>query len=89
VLVTEQENQLLELNAHFVIILISCPCWASLRWCCCQWGKNSIAFKFLDIVKSAVFDDCDAHKLNLVLCDATSQVKDIADVFYIFKIFQF
>jgi hypothetical protein len=42
--------------------------------------KNGVAVKFLDIVKSAVYVHCHAHKLNLALCDASSQVKDIADV---------
>ena len=42
--------------------------------------KNGVAVKFLELVKSAVYVHCHAHKLNLALCDASSQVKDIADV---------
>jgi hypothetical protein len=42
--------------------------------------KNGVAVKFLDIVKISVYFHCHAHKLNLALCDASSQVKYITDI---------
>ena len=42
--------------------------------------KNGVAVKFLELAKTAIYIHCHAHKLNLSLCDASMQVKDISDV---------
>ena len=42
--------------------------------------KNGVATQFRKIVKTAVYVHCHAHKLNLALCDASMQLKDVSDV---------
>ena len=42
--------------------------------------KNGVAAKFLKLIKTAVFVHCHAHKLNLALCDASMQIKDVSDI---------
>ena len=42
--------------------------------------KNGVATKFLEIIPTAKYVHCYAHKLNLSLCDASMKVKDISDI---------
>ena len=47
-----------------------------------QWAelKPGVASKFINIIKTAAYVHCHAHKLNLALCDASLQIKDVSDV---------
>ncbi len=42
--------------------------------------KNGVATKFINMIKTAVYVHCHAHELNLALCDASMQIKDVSDV---------
>jgi hypothetical protein len=39
--------------------------------------KNGVATKFKNKIKTAVYVHCHAHKLNLALCDASMQIRDV------------